>query len=119
MSESHVVSAILLQIGSRPDVRLWRSQPLVAHDRAGRKIRALPKGHPDLTGLLRLPGGWCAPLFVEAKSDDGRLSPEQRQWKAILESWGACYVTARSVADVERAIESYVAAHRARLQSIR
>ena len=104
MTVSQLVSQILLTIGSRPDVRLWRSQPLVAQDRSGRIIRALPKGHPDLTGLLRRTctcgRPYTAPLYVEAKSETGSLRPEQRQWRGLLDRWGVPYACARSVHDV-------------------
>ncbi len=112
-SESALVSQILLEIGSRPDVRLWRSQPLAARGPSGRVIRALPKGHPDLTGIVRCerpdpitgqPVVFGRALYIECKSATGRVRPEQQKFADMLLLFGAIYVLARSVDDVRRAL---------------
>lgn len=112
-SESALVSQILLEIGSRPDVRLWRSQPLAARVSGGRVIRALPKGHPDLAGILRcerpdpITGQSAAfgrALYIECKSATGRVRPEQQKFADMLLLFGAIYVLACSVDDVRRAL---------------
>ena len=89
-----------MRVGSRPDVRLWRSQPIAAHDKNGRIIRALPKGFPDLSGILR--GGRM--LAVECKAPGKKRTPEQENWGRMLTEWGACYVLAYSLADVLAAL---------------
>jgi len=107
-SESALLSQIFHRVGSRPDCRIWRSQPLAARDRNGRIVRALPKGHPDIAGLIRLLPGVAAPLYVEAKYATG-LRPEQRHWRDMLLKFGACYVCAETVEAVEAEIARYCA----------
>jgi hypothetical protein len=101
MTESLLVRQILLRFGSHPQLRLWRSQPLVARTREGRVVRALPLGWPDITGVLA-PSGRL--LGIEVKTDKGRVSPAQA---AIHETWqkfGAVLVVARDVEDVTHAL---------------
>ena len=101
-SESALVQEILRVVGSRPDVRLWRSQPLVARGPSGRVIRALPNGHPDLMGCIAsgpLPGRMLA---IECKAPTGRVSPSQEKFLNMLMLMGALVVVARSVEDVTR-----------------
>ena len=97
-SESALVSEILLVVGSRPDVRLWRSQPLVARGPTGRVIRALPNGHPDLCGVIA--GGRA--IYIEVKSATGRVRPAQEKFLSMLRLMGALVIVARSVEDVTR-----------------
>ena len=101
LTESQLLARILIAFGGRPEVRLWRAQPLVTADRSGRMMRALPKGHPDLCGFLR-PSGRM--VMLEVKSAKGRLSPEQRAWAAVLTAGGVCYAVVRSLDDVAKAL---------------
>ena len=101
MGETVLVAAILLEVGSLPGVRLWRSQPLAARAKTGRVIRALPKGHPDITGVLRCACGCghARPIYIECKART-KLSPEQDAWRRMLQSYGAIWIEAHSVQDV-------------------
>jgi hypothetical protein len=120
MSEALIERNILSAIGARRDLRIWRSKVYPAiNPRTGERVggTSLPKGHPDLAGLIRLAGGFCAPLFIENKSETGRVSLEQRRFGAMLKAFNACYILARSPADVEAAIEVYNSDHLLRLQA--
>lgn len=118
MTEASTLRAILVYLGSRFDVVAWRSQSIAARAADGRMIRALPKGHPDICGIISVGPGLAAPLYIEVKSEAGRVSLEQRRFAAMLVAHNACYVLARSPADVEEAIGEYRLAHMHRLQAI-
>lgn len=81
---------------------------LVAVTDAGAAYRAgsfgadtVPAGWPDITGLL--PDGRF--IGVECKSPEGRQSPVQKQMEESIRKRNGIYVLARSIDDVERAIE--------------
>lgn len=117
--ESQIEREILLAFGARDDLKVWKSKPYPAIDpRTGKRIGglALPEGHPDIAGVLKLDGGFCAPLMIEVKSETGRVRLEQARFAAMLKHFGACYALARSPADVQKAIDEYRAAHLLRLR---
>ena len=101
MTESQIISAILLRFGSHPDLRMWRSQPIAAHDRSGRVIRALPRGHADISGVLA-PHGRA--FYLEAKSATGKQRPEQKAFELAVTSRGAIYAVVRSLDDVAKSL---------------
>ena len=81
---------------------------LVAVTDAGAAYRAgsfgadtVPAGWPDITGLL--PDGRF--IGVECKSLTGRQSPVQKQMEEAIRKCNGIYVLARSVEDVQQAIE--------------
>ena len=110
-SERRIQSEILLAVGSRPGVRLWRQQcgrvpVLDPRDvrRAltlGLRVRYMqlaPPGAADLCGLMA--DGRM--LQVECKSPTGRVRPEQTKWREIIEKYRGIYILARSA---EEAVE--------------
>ena len=103
MREQQIQTDILLEFGSRPDVRLWRCNVIVAKTPEGGRIRSLPKGHPDIAGILA--GGRA--LYIEVKSATGRLSKEQTAFRDMALGLGALWVLARSVQDVHDAIQKH------------
>jgi len=62
---------------------------------------AIPRGWPDLTGLL--PDGRF--LGVECKAKRGRQSPAQKVMEREIRKRNGIYVLARSVEDVRNGIE--------------
>ncbi len=100
-AHSRLVAEILLRFGSRPDLRLWRSQPLAARTPSGRVIRALPVGFPDISGVLA-PSGRA--VFIEVKTGDAHQNPAQARLCAALRRFGALVVLAQSCDDVSRTL---------------
>jgi hypothetical protein len=100
MTESALVRAILLRFGSHPQLRLWRSQPLVARTRDGRVVRALPVGFPDISGVTAT-GRMIA---IEVKTTKGSVTARQIAFLDMLRKFGALVILARSVEDVERGL---------------
>jgi len=95
--ESQVLQDILKEIGCRPDFRLFRNNVGVAEFRkrdGGRaKVRyGLAKGSSDLVGVLLVRGIGVA-VFIEVKTDTGRLRPEQETFLRAMQAMGAvCFV---------------------------
>jgi len=101
MTEKQLQQAILRAFGTRGDLRIWRANVGVA--RIGRRVvRFGVTGQADLTGIL--PDG--RRLEIEVKAPDGRQSEDQKNYQRMIERFGGLYVLARSVEDVERAVES-------------
>ena len=94
MSERDIQQAILLAVGSRPDVRLWRTNAGMARSLDGKRIIRL--GIPGLTDLSGILADGRA-LFIEAKSASGRQTAEQQAFEAIVRKFGGVYLVARSV----------------------
>ena len=106
--EGRIVSNILLEIGKRPDVRIWRCNVApVVNPRTGKIVgKGLPHGHPDIAGVLCISGIGIS-FFCEVKTDVGRESDDQVSFGAMLLRFGSCYVVARSVDEAEKAIDDY------------
>lgn len=108
-SEKRIQSEIHIRIGSRPDVRLIRVNAGKFRSMDGHRIiMGAPEGTPDLVGFLRV-GNHCYPLGVECKTRTGRQRLAQKRVQRIFEQWGACYIVARSVKEVEHGIEIFKA----------
>lgn len=100
MAEKQIQNEILRVFGARPDMRLWRANVgMMVID--GRPVRFGIKGQADLTGILA--GG--RRLEIEVKSPTGKQSEDQRNFQAMIERQGGLYILARSVQDVEEALE--------------
>ena len=100
MKEKAIQNEILRAFGTKRWMRLWRANCGVAQ-MGSRVVRFGVRGQADLTGIL--PGG--VRLEVEVKSDRGRQTEDQRNFQRMVERFGGVYVLARSVEDVERALE--------------
>ena len=86
-----LIDDILLYIGSRPDVRLWKR--VVGFD-FKRKIKYGIPGEPDIVGII-FPSGRM--LCIEVKTGKGKLEPNQIKRKKMLIHFGALYIEARSL----------------------
>lgn len=102
MREKELQTQILEQIGSRPDVRLWRANVGTAVVPGGRVISFGVPGQADLSGIVI---GSGRRLEVEVKGEKGRQSKQQKSFEEMILRFGGIYVLARSVGDVERAID--------------
>lgn len=129
MSETELVQGILLALGSRPDLRVWRQntgvawQPITSAGRAalGRLVKGMSghfrpvkygsPGSADIhgVGLVDRTGRPLGRfLAVEAKTEDGRQSEEQRNWEAMVVRHGGLYVLAHSVDAAVRGVEEAI-----------
>lgn len=90
--ESDVLAEVLLAVGARRDVRVWRANTGAARTRSGRLIRFGIRGQADILGLTSS-GRFLA---IECKSATGRLSPAQIAFCDMVERFGGIYIVARS-----------------------
>ena len=111
--ETILQNKIIRAIGTRSDVRIWRSHPGGATVQ-GRFIRFGIPGQADLTGILPVVQVLICPhcegelstpalgvrLEVEVKTETGRLSKDQKNFQGMIERFGGIYVVARSPRDV-------------------
>jgi hypothetical protein len=103
--EAEIQAEILLALGSRPDIRLWRSNAGMAVPLGGsRPVRYGVNGQADISGIMRV-GGVGVRLEVEVKAAAGRQSEDQRRFQAMIEAMGGIYILARSASEALLAVE--------------
>lgn len=111
MTEAEFMRRLMLALGRRADMRIWRqnvgSVPVRRTDGAVLRVfhSGAPKGAADITGYVR-PEGWR--LEIEVKGPGGALRPEQETFARIVASGGCVYALARY--DVERSLAENIAA---------
>lgn len=102
VQHSQLVNDVLLRIGSRTDVRLWKNHTGQARSADGRRRLTFGiKGGSDLIGLIA-PSGRL--LAIECKTGKAKQSKEQKAFQAMVEKFGGVYVLARSVEDAVRGL---------------
>lgn len=112
MSETTILRAVHLAVGSRPDVRLFRNNVGVAtHADGSRVVYGLCPGSSDLIGwriVTVTPEMVGKPLaqFValEVKTPTGRVTPEQRTFITAVTKSGGLGVVVRSAEDAIKEI---------------
>lgn len=101
-TEHEIQQRILLALGSRSDVRLWRNN--VGATRIGdRWMRFGLPGSSDLLGILR-PSGRL--LAIEVKGPRGRVTKQQAVFGQVIQSFGGVWVVARSVEEAIAAVDA-------------
>ena len=112
--ESELIRAILLEFGSRQDLRLWRANTGIAygmsviqkckslgyipHDLPATKY-GVP-GMADIQGILK--GG--RHISIECKGPGKKQTPDQKVWEEMVLSFGGIYVLAYNLEDVRRVL---------------
>lgn len=102
MTEHEIQQLIMLAIGSRPGIRIWRNQTGALKDERGHLIRFGLVGSADILGIMS-PGGRF--LAIEVKTHTGRQTEQQASFQRMIESHGGLYVLARSVQDAVSALD--------------
>jgi hypothetical protein len=95
MTETALVSAVLLALGQRTDLRVWRQNTGALKDSNGRLVRYGLVGSGDISGILA--GG--RRLEIECKVGKGRQSEHQRAFGEMIQRYGGVYLVVRSVED--------------------
>ena len=101
-SEAQIQDAIRKELGdvSRyPELVLWRNNVGQMIDKDGRRVvfGVGGQGAADLLGMWQ--GRFVA---LEIKTPIGRLSPEQKLYRDLIEHKGGTYVVLRSVDDAQQ-----------------
>jgi hypothetical protein len=125
VSEAEFMRRLMLALGRRPDMRIWRQNvgSVPVRDADGRVLRVfhtgVPKGAADISGYVR-PEGWR--LEIEVKGPGGGIRPEQATFAQLVSAGGCVYALAvydegRSLAENisrgVRAVEEAIAKRRA------
>lgn len=101
MSEAAVQAAILNAYRGHPRICIWRQNTGAARI-GSRFVRFGLPGQADLQGIIA-PSGRA--LFIECKSARGVQSEVQRVFERFVVKHGAIYVLARTLRDVEEALD--------------
>jgi hypothetical protein len=125
VSEAEFMRRLMLALGRRPDLRIWRQNvgSVPVRDGRGRILRVFrtgaPRGAADLSGYVR-PEGWR--LEIEVKGPAGVRSPEQETFARLVTQGGCVYALvtyddvrsmAENVAAGVRIVERAIARRRA------
>lgn len=104
MTEQALQQAILIALGSRPDLRIWRVNAGGSPGLRGGWVKGAPPGHPDLTGILR-GGRWFG---IEVKTEDGKQSEQQKRFEAMATGLDGLYAVVRSVEEAVATVDSWL-----------
>lgn len=109
-TETSILQAVRLALGSHPSVVLWRNNVgLARFTKNGRPASVrygLCPGSADLVGIISPSGRMFA---LEVKTPTGKLSAEQQKWIALVRSMGGFATTVQSpdeaIAALARALD--------------
>ena len=99
-----LVNSILLALGRRPDVLIWKSQNGVfrAMEDHRRIVKTGVNGQSDISAIVAPRGRFVS---IEVKTGKGVQSSAQKAWQKAVKDRGGIYCLARCVMDAEFAIE--------------
>lgn len=105
MTESQILAHIMLAVGSRADARIFRMNVGTARDPFTKQV--VKFGVPGMGDLLVLHASGRF-LWIEVKSETGRLRPEQIRFRDAIHALAGPghYVVARSAEDAIDAVEA-------------
>lgn len=108
-----LVNAVLLALGSRTDLTVWRNNSGALEAPSGRFVAFGLTGSSDILGFADPKAHLLA---IECKAGLGRLSPTQRAFRDVVETRGGLFVQANlrstleeSVALVVETVDLYLA----------
>jgi hypothetical protein len=115
--ETHLLQLIRLALAEIPGVILWRNS--IGYDtRAHCDYGIQNPGGSDLIGFVTeravliefndIPSDAARFLAIEVKTDTGVVSPEQRDFIALVRRHGGIAGVARSVADAKDIVNGYI-----------
>jgi hypothetical protein len=94
VTEGEFMRRLMLALGCRSDMRIWRQNvgSVPVRDERGRVVRVfhtgVPKGAADISGYVR-PEGWR--LEIEVKGPGYVRSPEQERFARLVTQGGCVY----------------------------
>ena len=100
MTESEIQKSIIQYLRARGAIVIRMNS-----GKARNNVRLCPPGTPDLLAVLKTGGV----LWIEVKTETGKLRPAQEEMINILDTLGQWVIVARSIEDVERGIKSFIA----------
>jgi len=106
--ETLLQAEIMAAVGALDGVVVWRNNiGTAAHGGSGRRVAygVGGPGAPDLLCEVRTASGVWAAVWLEVKTPEGSLRPDQRRWHEAARADGRHVHTVRSVADALAAVE--------------
>ena len=94
VAHSALVNEILIAVTALPGATMWRHPTGQAVTRTGAVIRFGFPGSGDIVGVYR-----GRAVAIDAKTGTGRLSDDQKTFRANWERSGGLYIVARCVDD--------------------
>jgi hypothetical protein len=95
-AETAVMREILCAVSALPESLWWRQNAGVFRSFSGREVvRVGIPGMADIGGMFR-----GKAVQIEVKTPEGRLSLEQKRWKAATEKAGGIFILGRDPAGV-------------------
>lgn len=88
MKESEIQAQILHYLRTQ-QYFVWRSHTGPMLQKGGRRVSNPLKGYPDISGILKTRPGVL--FCIEVKTEKGKLSKEQLEWKEKLTMHGCHY----------------------------
>jgi hypothetical protein len=108
MTEAQIQARVLLTLGRRPDVRLFRNNVGAYKDQNGTLRRfGLLVGSADLIGWVTV-NGRAIFLSVEIKTSIGKPSSEQETWLRNVRRMGGIAFIARSPEEAIAELEAQI-----------
>lgn len=108
MTESDILASIRLSLGRLPNVLLFRNNVGGLYDKTGRFVRyGLGVGSPDLIGFT-VRDDRAIFTAIEVKAETGVVSPEQKNFIALVRKHGGIAGVARSVEQAKDIINGIV-----------
>ena len=98
MSEHELQQRILLELGNRSDLRVWRQNTGALINQHGHLVKFGLQGSADILGIIKPHGRFLA---IEVKAPRGKLTAQQERFKQMIEGHGGLYILARTLEDVK------------------
>lgn len=106
--ETLLQAEIMAAVGALDGVVVWRNNiGTAAHGGSGRRVAygVGGPGAPDLLCEVRTASGVWAAVWMEIKTPEGSLRPDQRRWHEAARADGRHVYTVRSVEDALAAVD--------------
>lgn len=100
LEHQKLVHAILLDLGQRPLIRVWKNVTGIGKV-GGRAIRFGLVGSADISGIM---GPRGQRIELEIKTGNAKQSYKQKCFERMITSLGGIYAICRSVNDARRAL---------------
>jgi hypothetical protein len=100
MRETELVKLVLLALGKRTDLRVWRQNVGALRDINGRMVKFGVPGAADISGIL-VDG---RRLEIECKVGT-RQRPEQKNFERMILQFGGVYLLVHSVEEAVQGVE--------------
>ena len=105
-AEAEIVAAVMVDLGGRSDLMLWRNNTGKLPDHRGRWISFGCPGSADILAVVQNRATGLGVLVgIECKTKRGRVTVVQQAWGRRLSELGGVYVVARCAEDAVVAVD--------------